>query len=94
VPSGATMRPCFVQHRPSRLSGARGIRTLASLNGGFLIETEQPDTLAQKGLGLTLSLQDRTSALQEGDGIRDVLPGMRTPGTKLFGLEPATHGTG
>ncbi len=90
----ATMVTRFMQHRLSRLKRARWLLALAGLNGGFLIETEQPDALAQKGLSLTIGVQDRASALQEGDRIVNMLPGMIAPGAKTFGLQPATHGTG
>ncbi len=84
----------FKQHRLSSLKRARWLLALAGLNGGFLIETEQPDALAQKGLGLTIGVQDRASALREGDRIMNMLPGVIAPGAKTFGLQPATHGTG
>jgi hypothetical protein len=50
--------------------------------------------LVQKGLGLTVGVQDRVSELQEGDRIMDMRPAVIAPGAKTFCLQPATHGTG
>lgn len=76
----ATMVTRFMQHRLSRLKRARRLLALAGLNGDFLIETEQPDALAQKGLSLTIGMQDRASALQEGDRIMNMRPAMIAKG--------------
>src|SRR5258707_2146890 len=86
-----TMIACFVQHGLASMRCTRRLLTLTGLNGGFLIQADQPDTLTQEGLGLTISVQDWTGSLQKGDGIMNVLPGVIAPGTKTFCLQPATH---
>ena len=93
--AGATpMRACLVQHRLIRACWARRLLALASLNGGFLIKTDEPDACSQERSRLAVGLQDGTRSLQEGDGIMDVLPGVIAPGTKAVGFEPAAHATG
>ena len=85
VAGAATMIACFVQHGLARLCWARELFTLARLHGGFLIQTEQPDACLQEGTRLTIGVEHRTGALQEGDGIMDMLPGMIAPGADTFG---------
>src|SRR5438067_8614423 len=90
----ATMVACCVQHWLARLCWARQLFTFARLQGGFLIQTEQPDSCLQEGTRLTIGVEHRTSALQEGDGIVDMLPGVIAPRAETFGFEPATHRAG
>ncbi len=88
-----TMIACFMQQRLAWTSGARRVFALPCLNGGFLIETDQPGAFVQECLCLAIGVQDRTGSLQEGDGIMDMLPGMIAPGAKAFGFEPAADRT-
>ena len=90
----ATMIARFVQHRLAWACWARRLFALPCLNGGFLIETDQPGACLQECSCLAIGLEHRTSSLQEGDGIMDVLPSVIAPGAKAFGFEPATHRTG
>ena len=89
-----TMITCFMEQRLAWACWARRLFSLACLNGGFLIQTDQPRACLQEDERLSIGLQHGARPLQEGDRIMDVLPGMRAPGTKTFRFEPATHRTG
>ena len=91
VACATTMVARFVQHRPA---WARRLLTLACLNGRFLVQTDQPGSCSQENACLGISLEDRASPVQEGLGVMNVLPSVRAPGTKAFGLEPATNRAG
>jgi len=68
--------------------------SLSCLDGGFFIGTDHPDPLFEQGSGLFIQAQDRASALQEGFGILNMLPGMEPPGADLLGGEPPPNGPG
>jgi hypothetical protein len=57
-----TMIACFVQEWLAWMSGARRLLTLASLDGSFLIQTDEPGSLEQKGLRLAVGVQDWTGS--------------------------------
>jgi len=84
----------FVQHRLAWTRWTRRPFALTGLDGGFLIEADQPGTCLQKRTRLGIGVQHRACPLQERDRIMDMLPGVITPGTQAFGFEPATHRTG
>jgi hypothetical protein len=84
----------FVQHWLARTGWTRRLLSLTGLNGGFLIETDQPCPFLQERSRLGIGFQHRKRPLQEGDRIMDMLPSMLAPGAKAFGFEPATHRTG
>ncbi len=77
----ATMVARFVQHRLAWTCRARRLLPLACLDGGFLIEAKQPGACSQERARLAIGLEHWTGALQEGDGIMDMLPGVIAPGT-------------
>ena len=87
----ATMIASFVQHRLAWACWTRRLFAFSCLDGGFLIEADQPGPCAQEASRLSIGLQHRASPLQEGVGIMDVLPGVIAPRAKAFGFEPATH---
>ena len=72
----------------------RSLFGLTGLNRGFLIGTDDPDTLPEQRSGLFIQVEHRAGALQKDLGILDVLPGMEPPGTDLLGGEPAPNGSG
>src|SRR5207245_3425058 len=90
----ATMIPCLLQDWFASLCWARQVLAFTGLDGGFLVQTNQPGPLSQERLRLTIGVEHRTRSLQEGGGIMDMLPGVIAPGTKPFCFEPAPHGTG
>jgi hypothetical protein len=90
----ATLIARFVQHRLARSGWARGVLSFSCLNGGFLVEADQPRACLQEQERLDIGLEHRTSPSEEGDRIMDVLPGMIAPGAQAFRFEPATHRTG
>lgn len=94
MPGATTMRASFMEHWFAWTSRTRRLLTLTCLDGGFLIETDQPRALTPKRLGLARGVQDRAGTLEERDGIMDMLPGMVTPGAKTLGFQPAPHRTG
>jgi len=89
----ATMVAGFMQHRLARTCWARRLFALTRLNGGFLIDTQQPVAFLEEGPRLSIGFEHRASSVQESDGIMDMLPGVIAPGTKAFGSEPATDRT-
>lgn len=62
MPGSTTIIACFMQQWLAWMSGARRLLTLACLDGSFLIQTEKPGSLAQKGLRLAVGVQDRTGS--------------------------------
>ncbi len=74
VAGAAPMIACLVQHRHVRACWARRLLTLTRLDGGFLIEANQPGACSQERLRLGRGLEDRASPLQEGLGVMNVLP--------------------
>jgi hypothetical protein len=90
----ATLVTRFVQHRVAWPCWARRLFTLSCLDRGFLIQAEEPRSLPQEGVCLSIGLQHGTCSLQEGVRIMDVLPGMIAPGTEAVGFEPPTHRAG
>ncbi len=89
-----TMIASFVQHRLAWACWARRLFRFSCLDGGFLIEANQPGACSQEDSRLTIGVQHRTSSLQEGGGIMDVLPGVIAPRAKTLGFEPTTHRAG
>lgn len=92
--SATAMIAGFLQQRLAWTCWTRRIFALASLNGSFLVETDQPVACSQERSRLGIGLKHWPGSLQEGDRLMDVLPGVVAPGTKAFGLEPATDGAG
>lgn len=84
----------FMQYRLAGACWARWLLTLPCLNGGFLINSDEPGAFLQECSRLSIGLQDRAGAVQEGHGIMDVLPSVIAPRTKAFGSEPPTDRTG
>jgi hypothetical protein len=84
----------FVQQRLAWACWARKLLALTSLNGGFLIQTDQPGACSQERLRLGVGLKHGAGPLEKGDWIMDVLPGVIAPGTNALGFEPATDRTG
>lgn len=93
VACAATMIARLVQYRFASLCRVRRLLTLAGLNGGFLIQADEPSPGLQEHLRLNVCFEHGTGAQQEGDGIMDMLPVMIAPGTKPFRFEPAPHRT-
>ena len=58
-----TMIARFVQHRLVWTCWARRLLPFAGLNGGFLIEADQPGACAQEGLRLGIGLENWASPL-------------------------------
>src|SRR5450755_1716919 len=81
----------FVPHGLAWVGWARWLLPFASLDRGFLVETDQPRACAQERSRLTVCFEHWTRSLQEGLGMMDVLPGMIAPGTNAFGSEPASY---
>ena len=81
----AALIPRFVQHRLTWASWTRRLVAFTGLDGGFLIETDQPGPCLQERACLDLGVQHRARPLQERDRIMDVLPGVIAPGTQAFG---------
>ena|SRR2546425_9741594 len=75
----------FVQQRLAWLGWAWRLFALACLDGGFLIQAQQPDACRQQRSCLAIGVQDRTGTLQEGDRIMDMLPSVKAPRTQAFG---------
>ena len=82
-----------MQHRLTWACWTQKLLALTGLNGGFLIQSVQPGASTQECLCLAIGFEHRTSPLQEGLGVMDVLPGMIAPGTDSFGFEPAANRT-
>ena len=61
VPCATTLIACFVQHGLARMGWTRRLLTLAGLNGGFLIQTEQPTACSQERSRLRIGLEHGTS---------------------------------
>ena len=79
-------------HRLARLGCSRRLGHLSSLDGGLFIDTNHPFPLLQQRLGLPVKLQYRTSPLQKGLRVKDVLPGMVPPWLDLLFAKPSSNG--
>src|ERR1700730_2912853 len=66
VACAATMITRFVERRFRRDRWAGWLLALACLNGGFFIDTHQPDAILQERLRLQIGIEDGTRSLQEG----------------------------
>ena len=89
-----TMLTRFMQGRLARTSRARRPLAFTSLDGGFLIQADQPGACLQKCSGLSIGFQHGTRALEEGDWIMDGLPAVIAPGAQTVGFEPTAHCAG
>src|SRR5579859_4510361 len=79
--SATTMIACFMQERLVWACWTRRLLALTSLNGGFLIETDQPGACWQERSRLGISLEYGAGSFEEGDRLMDVLPSVVAPGT-------------